>query len=94
MSSEMAKEWVSMIQAMKLLDRSHSTIERLAADGRLQSKLIPLPGRKPQRVFLVADIERLKKVPKPAQTRHPSITIADRHFSFDVGEGSIVVALP
>jgi excisionase family DNA binding protein len=40
---------------------SDPTIERMARDGRVGSKLVPRQGRKAERMYLATDVERLKR---------------------------------
>jgi hypothetical protein len=96
MNPEILKEWATTAEAMKLLETSKTTIERLTAAGKLESKLVPVPRRRPQRVFLVKSLERLKAEREPAtiKAERPKADIGDRQFLFHVGEGSVVVGIP
>lgn len=63
-------EWVSLPEAAKTLQKSEKTIERLVKAGSIESKLEPRPGRKSERLYRAADIERL------AQNGHGSTAVA------------------
>jgi hypothetical protein len=58
----------------EVLDRlgiSGATIERMARDERLKSKLVPVPGRKSERVYLAEDVERFKKTKEKREALKP-----------------------
>lgn len=65
--------FVDRAAAMRELGKSDSTIERLVANGELGSRTVPRPGRRAERVYSSADIERLKeREEQRAQARPPS----------------------
>lgn len=51
-------EWVDLAEARKRTGRSKTTIERLAYDGAIVSKLEPREGRKPERLYHAGSLER------------------------------------
>jgi DNA-binding transcriptional MerR regulator len=60
-------------EVMNALGISIATVERMTRDERLHSKLIFVPGRKGERVYLDADVERLKALKeKRAALKPPS----------------------
>jgi hypothetical protein len=93
---DITEEWMTLTEAMNLLETSRSTIERLTAAGKLESKLIPAPHRRRQRVFLVKSLQNLKAKPEPPRTRaeRPKANIGNRQFLFYVGEGPVSVGIP
>ena len=52
--------FITLNAVMTELGKSDSTIERLVSSGDLRSTTIPRPGRKPERVYAVEDVDRLK----------------------------------
>lgn len=53
------KGYARRSEVMSALAISEATIERMARDERLHSKLVSVPGRKAERVYLAEDVERL-----------------------------------
>ena len=48
-------EWLTMTEIMKVLDKSRSSVERLAAAGVIATRVEPRPHRKPERMYSATD---------------------------------------
>jgi predicted DNA-binding transcriptional regulator AlpA len=70
----MSREWLTLAETVQKLGKSQSTIERWVGNGALRSKQEPRQGRKPERLYSAADIERLASQVQQANTR--SIALA------------------
>lgn len=69
-------DYRGLIETQRELNTSTATVERMVRDGRLRSKLVPRPGRKPERVYLAEDIDRLKEQKgKRRELRPPSALV-------------------
>lgn len=73
-SSVIPSGWVPLSEAVQKLGRSAKTIERLVANGELASRLIPMEGRKPQRVFSADSIKALRERINKRAERAPLLT--------------------
>ena len=51
--------WLDLTETMKRLGKSQSTVDRLVASREIATKLRPIPGRKPMRLYRQSDIEKL-----------------------------------
>lgn len=67
-----------LAEALKILPVNDSTIERMVRDGRLRSGRIARDRRKPQRVYLIEDLERQAKEKKARETLRPRDLAAPR----------------
>ena len=56
------EEWLTRDEAIKQLNRSQASIERLVRAGALRSQLVEVPGRKPMRVYAADSVQKLKRV--------------------------------
>lgn len=64
------REWLTREEAKQRLAKSDATLDRLVAAGRLNSKLEPRPGRKPERLYHAGDVERLAVEKEEAPLTH------------------------
>ena len=53
-------EWINKEEACERLGKSEKTLERLVLTGEVESRLEPRPGRKPERLYHAASVERSK----------------------------------
>lgn len=56
---------------MRRLDCSEATVDRMARDERLKSRLVRVPGRKSERVFWAEDVERHQQVKEKREALRP-----------------------
>lgn len=65
--------YVSLVEAMRILDKSHQQIDRYVKANEIESRMIHRPNRKPERIFLEASlILRRDKVQQRKEVRPPS----------------------
>lgn len=71
-------EWLPITEAAAHTGRSQATIKRLVAQGLVNKRLVPMPGRKPQAQVLLADLERhfSASVHVPAKAESPRAYIS------------------
>jgi hypothetical protein len=70
------REWLPLADAIRALNKSQTTIERLVAAEELRSKLEPRQGRKPERVYHAGDIERLMNNPTLSHAQQKTMALA------------------
>lgn len=58
-------EWLTLEEAVRILGKSAKTLERLVRSGALASKLEPRAGRKAERLYEAAGVQKLKQEPPP-----------------------------
>jgi hypothetical protein len=63
--------YVRREEVMSRLDCSEATVDRMARDERLKSRLVPVPGRKSERVYLAEDVERHQQVKEKREALRP-----------------------
>ncbi len=69
--SVLPQEWVPIHEAMRQLEKSAKTVERLVNAGHLRSKLTPREGKKPERLYHAGDLDRIKQEAIPAPANEP-----------------------
>lgn len=57
----LTRDWIPMAEAMELLGKSQSTVERLARRGVIGSKEAKRIGRRPERLYYLGDVQKLKE---------------------------------
>jgi hypothetical protein len=63
-----AQQWLTAEEVVSRLKISKRTLEDWFHDGRITSELQPRPRRKPERVYLAADVERREQEQKNASS--------------------------
>ncbi len=71
-------DWLTLAETKDRLKASQSTVERRVEAGALKTKFSPRPGRKPEKLYRRADVERLEKEEEAGNSRSPSPVVAMR----------------
>ncbi len=56
--------WLTLPEAAERLRKSASTVERLVGAGHLRTKLEPVAGRKPMRLYSAEDVDKIAGAPR------------------------------
>lgn len=72
LSVAIGAEWLTRPEALRALEKSQSTLERLVAAGDIQTKQQEVEGRKPMTLYQRGDVERIAAAPRRAVARIPN----------------------
>jgi helix-turn-helix protein len=84
-------------QAMKTLEKSETSIERLVRTGELASKLFPAPGRRPVRYYTAESVEAFKALEERKRAATPPSVLRKREEAKEEREPpprSLALAVP
>lgn len=66
-------QWLSLSETAAALGKSPKTIEAMVTKNQIKSTTVPRTGRKPERVYEAADVDRLAKEAEARAARSPAV---------------------
>jgi excisionase family DNA binding protein len=80
--------WLQREEALARLGVADATLERMARDGRVGSALASRPGKKGTRVFVTADVDRLKREKEMRAALRPPSAMKKTETGNEEGNGA------